>query len=82
MAPSIVACQKQWFMSPWVVEKSDAKSFAYTPLATPSTVDDGDAKVLCLNLENTSGRAAKSGEDENVHPELCEDVEFEDGLSD
>jgi hypothetical protein len=69
-------------MSPWIVEKNNAKSFAYTPSTTPFVVDIGDAEVLHLNLENTARMVAESSENEDIHPELCEDVEFEDGLSD
>ena len=46
MAPSTIARLKQWFHIPWVLEKSDTKSFAYMPLGAPIAGKDGDSEVL------------------------------------
>jgi hypothetical protein len=51
MAPSAVAKQKKWFTQPWIVERIDAKNFAYTPSKTLVADEDGDTEYLRHTLE-------------------------------
>jgi hypothetical protein len=51
MALLSVAHEKQWFLTPWVVKKTNNKSFAYTPAATLVRGKDGNSKVLRVALE-------------------------------
>ena len=53
MAPSIAATRKQWFTTPWEVEKNVVKSFAYIPGAIAQAGEDRDAEVLRVALEQS-----------------------------
>jgi len=53
MAPS-VQCQAKkriWYDKPWVVERSDPKSFAYSPSGRVVSGEDGDSEVLRDQLQ-------------------------------
>jgi hypothetical protein len=53
MALSSVACEKQWFLIPWMVEKVDNKTFIYIPIAILVHSKDGDSKVLRVALKGS-----------------------------
>jgi hypothetical protein len=67
MAPSSLAQNKKWFVTPWLVELTDAKHFAYTPGKRPVAGDDGDAEVLRDALDDASASEDPVDDCKQVH---------------
>lgn len=77
MAPPVQCSNRTWFLTPWSVEKLDPHSFAYVPSSVPVSGEDGDAEVLCHDLE--ANTIDEGGEDLNCDASIDG---AEDGLED
>ena len=81
MAPSTVAKKKDWFLTPWVVEKADFKSFAHVPQRNPVAGEDGDVEVLAHEADELTARLDGDGDESLAeYDTLAEEGEFDDGL--
>lgn len=55
MSPAVQCRNKSWFLTPWVVERTDPQHFAYVPANLPVRGEDGDGEVLRADLEAQAG---------------------------
>ena len=79
MAPNshAPASKKVWFEKPWMVERADKQSFAYTPTSKPIRGEDGDMEVLRSDLQEVEHELERRIAIENLHPSICEHLEEE-----
>lgn len=79
MAPNshALASKKVLFEKPWMVERADKQSFAYTPTSKPIHGEDGDMEVLRSDLQEVEHELERRIASENLHPSICEHVEEE-----
>lgn len=84
MAPSSVAKKREWFVSPWKLEKADSKHLAFVPGRSPVAGEDGDSEVLREALQvPTAVDSEEHGGDSNpndVLEDVLEDEVLDDGL--
>lgn len=65
MTPSIVAWNKQWFLTPWELERDDRKNFASPLNKSLELGEDGDMDVFM---------------NDNMHAQVVDDEVFDDNL--
>ena len=53
-----------WLHAPWTIERANTTHLGYNPSSKPTTVDNGDAKVLMVEMEEGNGNSESVLDDE------------------